>query len=243
MTLNLLIAQVQKIPEIETEVFWYINKYQDNEHHPWEKYIYNLFLDFDIALPLYVNDSEKQLLVGLTILVCDYEIEQGHEPSSYRIDIEGIGYLDGIKDVNKYLVSLFTELVTLYYQANESDELDNLEKAFFNKTKNWNWHGWVKQEEVMILLKDQLNTASEKTQIEKNVLPQVISDYYSRIDQKRLENLDRFLRRSEEFLNDLKDSKKLTQYYMNIINAINNEGATLKSKFDIVPQYHGIKFS
>ncbi len=243
MSPDKLLAKILKIPESETEALGYIRAYQDSKEHPWEKFINNLYLDFNIKLPQFVEDSDKQLIIGLTILICDYEIDQDTLPGTYRINIEEFGYLDEIRDVNKYLTHLFAELVTYYYQANESEKIEELEKVFLNKNHEWNWHPWVKQEEVIKLLEEYLIVTVDKAQVSKSMIPQVLSDYYTRIDKKRLENLDNYIHKSEKILNDSKGSDEQTQFYANILNEVKNGGVNLKSKYDILSYYHGVKFS
>jgi hypothetical protein len=86
----------------------------------------------------------------------------------------------------------FAQLVIFYYHANEKDEIGKLENALDREVQKWNWHTWIKQEEVISILGEKINAASEKVSIPRRILPQVLDDYYTRIDRKRLENLDSF---------------------------------------------------
>jgi hypothetical protein len=240
---DILLTQLQKIPEYETELFWYRDKYRESETHPWEKYINQFYLNFNIALPVLSDISIKQQIIGLTLLARDYELVQGSLPGTYHIFIEEIGLLDELKDISKYMLLTFAQLVIFYYHANEKDEIGKLENALDREVQKWNWHTWIKQEEVISILGEKINAASEKVSIPRRILPQVLDDYYTRIDRKRLENLDSFYSKSEKLLNSSENLKSQAHFFSSILNETRNGGENLKSVNDILPHFSGIKYN
>lgn len=243
MKTGILIEQIQKITEFETEVNWYLEKYHDNITHPWEKFINRLFLDFKILLPELLDCAMRPFLIGLTILVYDYKLVQGKSPGTYRIMINENTYLDEVPDVLEYMVYTIGRLITFYFNANEKDGLEKLENLLIDEVTKWNWHAWVKQEEVLFLLSDPINQISKEVSLTERNIPQVLTDYHTRIDNKRLENLDSFLSKSEDLINSSEKVKAHAQFFTFILNEINNGGENLNSFHDIFPQYSGVKFN
>ncbi len=243
MKYNHYFRQIQKIPKDKTKVLWYLEEFQDDKNHPWEIYINQLFLRFNILLPKLPEESDKKLLIGLTVLVSIYELVQGRTAGTYRILVDEIGFLDEIEDVNNYLVNTLAKLINFYYQANEKNELNKLEADISKKIERWNWHPWVKQEEVMFFLGYALLNSTNKTLIDIRDIPQVLSDYQDRIDRKRLDNLDRFLKKSEKILNSSTVIREQAIFFIKILHEIENGGENLKSGIDILPQYNGTKLN
>lgn len=243
MNTDTLIKQIKNIPEIETEALWYLNTFGDRNSHPWKDIIDRLYIDFNICLPPLQDNTTKRLIIGLTVLVREYELVQGNVPGKYHLYVDGFGHLDEIEDVSDYLLYSFARIVTIYYQANEKDELDNLEKLLLSEIRKWNWHAWVKQEEVIALLANQLKDAAKKVSIPERKLPEVLHDYYSRIDRIRLENLDSFLDKSDKLLNSSPKTKVQAQFFSGIIDEVKNGGENLRTSMDILPHYTGIKLN
>ena len=231
------------MPEIEAEILWYLNKFGEENSHPWKELIDRLYIDFDICFPTLHDNATKRLLIGLTVLVREYELSQGSVAGTYYLYVDDIGRLDEIEDASVYILYSFAKLVTIYYQANEKDELGILKKMFLSEIRKWNWHAWVKQEEVIALLKSQLKEVANKVSIPERKLPEVLYDYYSRIDRLRLENLDSFLEKSKDLLNSSPQMKTQAQFFSNIVDQVKNGGENLRSSNDILPHFTGIKLN
>lgn len=233
------IEAVKKDPELETELNWY----QKLEAHPWIKFVLNLFLNLEIYLLPKLERSHQLMILGLTILVEDYEIEQGTKEGSYRIKVEDIGYLDEIEDIDGYLQNLASITVGAFYRANEERKTDRLEESLLYRVRKWNWHPFVKQEEVMHILGEYLELAAEQVNMDRRRLPEVIADYYERIDRKRIENLESFIEKSEKILESAGDQKDQTRFFRSLLQEVKNGGENLSSLQDVIPQYHGMKFN
>jgi len=51
MKSEILLQEIQDIPEIETEAIWYINSFLENRKNPWDMFIPKLFTEFEIEVP------------------------------------------------------------------------------------------------------------------------------------------------------------------------------------------------
>jgi hypothetical protein len=177
-------------------------------------------------------------------LVGDYTLKQDFVPGTYRLYLHEFGYLDEIKDVAGLEAGFFTVIMNYYYNAKENNEIDKLEKAFSNKVIEWNYCTYVKQEEIKTLLdKNSLKETSSKANIPEQDIPKILDDYYSRINLMRIENLDRFLNKSNELLAADESIKDHTRFFAQIVEEVINGGINLKSTSDIIPHYAGIKFN
>jgi hypothetical protein len=242
MILDTFIKQIQQNPENETEVLWFQKQFIRSDNNPIEKYKKELFLDFKISAPSSAKE-ERDLILVLIILLCKYELEEGFLPGSYRLNIEEVGYLDEIKDIKDFTISLLTKLIYIYYGANEKNEIEKLEDAFQNDIIHWNWDRYTKQEQVIALVGDSLKAVAEKAKTTERFLPVILQDYYDRIDKKRLKNLETFLRKSEEILSSTENQKYHTKFFSKILEELNNGGENLYSIQDLIPYYSGIKFN
>ena len=239
-----LIKKVKKESESIHEVSWYLNEYKDSDKHPFEKYIKDLYLDFNIALPAFLPENSKQLILGLTILVCDHDLHQDSLPGTYKLFVENDSYLNEVRNAAEFEAATLSVLINNYYCANENNEIEKLEDALKNTVLKWNWSGFVKQEEVISLVNQySLEEASNKADVPEHEIPRILDDYYSRINRKRIANLDSFLNKSNELISAYKKSKHHTQFFSKIIEEVKNGGANLKSVEDINPHYLGIKFN
>ena len=239
-----LITKVKKESESIHEVSWYLNEYKDLDEHPFEKYIKDLYLDFNITLPAFLPENSKQLILGLTILVCDHELHQDSLPGTYKLFVENDSYLNEVRNAAEFEAATLSVLINNYYCANENNEIEKLEDALKNTVLKWNWSGFVKQEEVISLVNQySLEEASNKADVPEHEIPRILDDYYSRINRKRIANLDSFLNKSNELISAYKKSKHHTQFFSKIIEEVKNGGANLKSVEDINPHYLGIKFN
>jgi hypothetical protein len=239
-----LIERVKQIFYDEVEIIWYLNEYENADEHPFEKYIRMLYLDLNIKLPSLLSDDSKQLLLGLPILIGKYDLHQDLLPGTYRLYSPVFGYLDKIKDVTLFEANLFDVIIHQYYQAKEDDEIGKIEDAFNNSVNEWNYSLYVKQEEVKALLdKHSLKETSRKANIPEQDIPRILDDYYSRINRKRIENLDHFLNKSNELLAANESLKDHTRFFAQIVEEVKNGGINLKSTSDIIPHYAGIKFN
>lgn len=243
MKSNVLIQKARQIPEIETELSWYLNHFGENGPHPWEVLNDKLYTNFKIALPAKLNKTDRQLLIVLTIMVRNYQLVQGDLPGTYQLNVEGEGLLDEIENTDAYLIYSFARLIEIYYGANKKNELRKLEQMFLEEIQKWNWNPWVKQEEVMALLGRQLKEVAGKVSVPERRLPEVFHDYYTRIDRLRLENLDSFLDKSEDLLSSSAHVQARTQFFSYIVGEVKNGGQNLQSEENILPHYSGIKYN
>lgn len=243
MTFELLIKEIQKDPENETEVLWFKKWLKKVKENPLDKFKKRLFLDFNLRMPGQMNMEEYSLLIVLIILLCKWDLEEGSVPGSYRLTVEEMGYIDELEDVRDYTLSLLTKMILYYYGASEKNEIDKLENAFENEIDHWNWSGYVKQEQVIGFAGTFMKDVAEKSEISDRYATIILKDYYDRIEKKRLNNLNSFLRKSEKILKSSENLKEQTKFFSKILDEINNGGENLNSVQDIIPYYQGMKFN
>ena len=235
---EILTILLDRKPEYETEINWFIKKFKG--FNPIDHHLNSLFLDFEIELPQFIEVELRRTFIGLTILYHEYELEQGSLPGYYRICIEESEYLNEVKKPDEFAHDSYARLIAYYYYSNEKDELDNLISTLEKKVKSWNWHNWVKQEEVYFLLGHHFEYASRRIAISEQNLLQVLNDYYNRMEQVRLNKLESFINKSEALLDESEELKQNAHYFLKILNELKNGGQNLKSGRDLLPHFSGM---
>jgi hypothetical protein len=242
MKTDILLQEVQKIPEIEMEVIWYLNEYKS--FHPWEKVVDGVYVDFNIAFPQAMDTISKKLLIGFSILLNDYEIEEDDLPGAYRIYIENIGYLDDLKDVSTFIIHSLGNLIEHYYQANEKNIFEKFDNNLALKILKWNCSTYVKQEEVRALIDTHtLADTAKKAKVKVDFVSEILSDYYVRINKKKFENLERFFIKVEMLFEANANLKENTTYLNYIMEQIKNGGTDLNSSDKLFPHFKGIQLN
>lgn len=242
MKTDLLISQGLKIAEAETEVLWYLEKYREHETHPWVKYINKLYLDLEIDHPKLPETVTPILLIGLTVLIYDYELISGSYPGTYRIVINKIGPLDEIEDVIPFISFSFAALVSQYYEANENGEIEKLESDFAERVLKWNRDGYIIQEQVISLLGERLNEVANHINVDIRELPRVINDYLNRMDTLRLRNLSQFFNKADFLLGNSKSDSEEARFFKFFVNEVKSGGRNLKTIDDVIPNFSDINY-
>jgi len=242
MKTDLLISQSLKIPEVKTEVLWYLEKYMEHETHPWLKYSNELYLDLEIDLPKLPETVTPRILIGLIVLIYDYDLISGIYPGSYRIVIDELGPLDEIEDLITFISYSFATLVSLYYEVNEKGEIEKLESDFAERVLKWNRNSYIIQEQVISLLGEQLNEVANHINIDIRELPMVINDYVNRMDTLRLRNLSRFFNKADSLLGNSNPDPEQARFFKFFVNEVKNGGRNLKTTDDVIPKFSDINY-
>lgn len=243
MKSDMLINQARKIPEIETELNWYLNTYIENGNHPWHEFLFQLNSGINILLPA-VSEELRHFIIVLTVLVREFDLKQGDVPGTYRIFVEEYGYLDELDNLPQYLIYTFCRIVEFYYQANDDGKLRKLGKMFKDEVHKWNSSEYVVQERVKALAeKYPLHVVAEKLNVPVDYIPIFLSDYYSRIKKKRLENLEGFLHKVDKLFESNPNLNESAKFFNFIVGEVKNGGLNLNSSDDILPHFSGLKYN
>lgn len=244
MKTEVLLQEIQNIPEFEKEVLWYLNQYPDSNAQPWEKIINELFIDFDVKLTHKDLDFNKKYLIGFAILTEKYKIVENYSPGTYRIHFGQYGYLDEIEDISTFYIKSFILLIRHYYKAFTENEMEYFKNALSHEINKWNCSPYVKQEEVRALIDSHTLVETAKiAKVEVDLVPEIISHYYNRINKKKFDNLESFLTKVENIYETNTKLRKNTTYLNYIMDQVKNGGVDIKSPYDLISSYNGIQFN
>ena len=244
MKTEVLLQEIQKIPEYEKEVLWYLNQYPNSNTQPWLDIIDEVFLNFNITYPASLKDINKKQLIAFIILTKEYQIVEDKTPGYYRIMFNN-EYLDEFENTSTILIGSFLLLISIYYKAEEEDwGLDNLHNKFKTKIQEWNFSTYVKQEQVKFLADEfLLNKVALFAKVSEKDVSNILLDYHSRMEKKKLKNLQLFLDEIEYLMDQNADLKKHMNFLEFIVQEIKNGGSNLNSPYDLIPNYKGIQFN
>jgi len=242
MKTDYLIRQAQKLTDIETELYWYLDTYKDLPAHPWEGYVNKVCIPLAITFPPIIKPETKKLLVAFTVLVNQYELVQGREVGIYSIMVSD-ECISSIENPEIHVIELFAELISRYYQAHLSKSMDAFKEHLDEAVLKWNYHPFVIEEKMHSVLKEGIESILDTYSLPKDTIPRALQNYQQRIDDKILENLKEFEGKVNFFISENTANKHQTAFIRFILEEINNGGKNLNSLEDVLPHYTNIQFN
>lgn len=244
MKSDMLIKHALQNPKLETELTWYVQFYNVSYVHPWDHYASELYKDFRIHLPLNIDSQTKDFIIGLAILAHQIKLEKGDTPGTYRIYIKEIGYLDEIRDVLQFCVDSAIVIIIHYYKCAHGKENIAPEQALQKRKLDWNGSRYVVQEKIKAYAdKYSMGEVARYNGVPEDYVPQILSDYYSRINREKLDNLNCFLEKAENLFKENKGLEQTASLFKFFIQEVQNGGVNIHSSKDVLPHYTNLKFN
>jgi len=183
-------------------------------------------------------------LVGLAILGNEIKLRTGDSPGTYRLYVNDIGYLDEITDVLQFCVNAVATIIIHYYKCAHGKENIAPEQALQKRKLDWNGSRYVVQEKIKAYSdKYSLGEVARYNGVPEDYVPQILSDYYSRINREKLDNLNCFLGKAENLFKENKGLDKSAGLFKFFIQEVQNGGVNIHSSKDVLPHYTNLKFN
>lgn len=181
---------------------WYLNMAKTDDFLDIQEMLDMMRLNLNIILPEGLPAEAKRLYIGLTFLTYECELEEMPLPSTYRLKVNDIGYIDEARDPLAQLNDLVTGIVGKYHEAVNTGDQTTFHRYLKICLCDWNWGSYVVQEELMEQLSSPLRKVAESMSLPVDIIFRIFHDYVERQRNRQLKNMEEFLRRARKLMQD-----------------------------------------
>lgn len=200
-----------------------------------------IFLDLDIMLPTSLDANIRQIFLLMAILITEgCKLEETDVPNKYRlylIESEGkIHALDETTKFERYLLTKLSLFLKFSYEAKKENILESFNYSLEMKVKCWNDFEIPLEERVFKLSREKsLPEIASVTSFNETRIRKILKNYETRINRKKLSNLNRFEQKITDFISKLPtDRQHIYNSIRFLLNEIANGGLNIREPEDLI---------